>query len=191
MGSEMCIRDSHFTAPGAGPTDATFAGALASELAVTGNTTISLKTPAGVDSSSTSLGPVQVAVTNSLGAGTASDSYTYLAGLTQVGEAHVGGQMILRLHSGTDALFVVALGFSIAPAGTPIPPFTGALQLSPAVFFPIPSTTVPVGGATEVLPVPDSPVLIGQVLEFQGVGIELPSLVGGAFTNVLAVSLLP
>ena len=180
-----------FTKAGAGALDVTFAGSPGSGATVFSNTTATVDTPAGLNLHLNPLGLSDVGVSNNHGSATAVDGFHYLPSLSAVNNAQSGQRLKLRIIGDPSGFYAIGIGISLPGFSVPIFPFEGALEL---IFVPQDITGLQTldthGQATKKFKIKKSPSLIGSVMEFQALAIN-PALTGGAFTNLLPLTVLP
>lgn len=172
-----------FQAPGAGAPSVSLGGANASAVNVLSDTELSLVTPAGVDAFGNPLARVDVALTNGLGTSTAADAFVYTPAL-QVPEApRVGSSFEIELHAGPLEFQDLYYGLPIPGFALPVAGIDGAFDL--LAFNSSPVSFAPSGGdiTTWTLPVPATPTLVGQSIDWQAFSLDGLAPLSGSFTN--------
>ena len=178
-----------FQLPGAGATSVSLGGAPAPSVLVQSDNRIEITTPPGVDSPlGNPLAAVELSLTNNLGTSSVQDAYTFTPALA-VGEQPRVGQTF-RLHllgepgDFQDLYFGVPLpGFALPVAG-----IAGAFDLVALSQSPVSATFAISNDTSFLLPVPNSPSLVGQSIDWQGFSLNSLAPLGGSFTNRLTTT---
>lgn len=189
-GQNVRVFGFNFQAAGAGPLAVDMGGVPTSGFIVS-NTQASVVTPASLNSLGNPVTPIDVDVSNALGAHTAPDSFRPLPAIQEDLPTQVGGTLHLSVVTQPNDYVVVARGLGSTGIGVPVLAFDGALELLTNLQILVNLSQLPSGTANYAFPIPNSQVLEGFALDFQAVSISDLITLTGSFSNKATVTFLP
>ena len=177
-----------FASPGAGATSVSLAGAPASGVHVLDDNRIAITTPAGVDVLGNPLAGVALSVTNALGTSELADAYVYTPALVAGDPPRVGETFRLHLFGEPGDFQDLYFGVPVPGFALPIAGIAGAFDLVGLSISPVSAAIATSHDTSFLLPVPNSPSLVGQSIDWQGFSLDSLAPLGGSFTNRLTTT---
>jgi len=184
LGGEARLVYGYNFLPGAGLTSVDLGGTTVAAT-VQNDLSLSVVSPAGVDSVGNPLGETDVTVTNQLGTSTARGSYVYTPALRNNADARLGKTYRVHYVGEPGSFVVLMLGLSHPTISLPYSFWDGQFDLVTILFYWSPFLAAPDGSLTVEFSIPDHPDFLGFPFEFQGAALDSISPLGGSFTNNL------
>jgi hypothetical protein len=186
-GDEVLVLGFGFLAPEPAELELRFGAALASELALRGNTQLEATTPPGSNEYGNPLGPVPVELGSGLAPAALVGGFAYGPALLLDLPAQLGSTCVLRFEGPPGGFGMLAIGYALPDFALPLPPLEGAIEIIDYLSVLTSVLAAPSGTLRFEFAVPADPQLLGQHYEFQMASLTGFAPLTGGFTNRLRV----
>lgn len=177
-----------FTSPGVGTPSVSLAGAAATGVSVLDDNRIAITTPPGVNAYGNPLAGVALSVGTTLGTSELEDAYVYTPALAAGDTPRVGETFRLHLLGEPGDYQDLYFGIPVPGFALPVAGIAGAFDLAAYFTSPVSASFANSHDTSFLLPIPNSPSLVGKSIDWQGFSLSSLAPIGGSFTNRLTTT---